>query len=210
MPTVMLPANVQKPWHPITFSVFMLSSTADALGVDYRPSFVLAQLAAAPPQAEQDAARRALLTISPDLYVTVESGPEVFGATWAWALLGLTALIALASATIAIGLARADGQRDDAVLTSLGASPRVRRAFGFWQAIVIAGVGSVIGVLLGLVPPLALSLPHDSAGHSMQAFAPPWLQLALTAVVLPAIIAIGSWLTARGTRVRFTSRSAID
>jgi ABC-type lipoprotein release transport system permease subunit len=148
--------------------------------------------------------------VSPALYVSVETGPQSFAAPWAWALLGLTALIALASAAIAIGLARADGQRDDAVLTSLGAAPRVRREFGFWQAIVIAGVGSVIGVLLGLVPSLALSLPQDSAGHSMQAFAPPWLQLALTAVVLPATIAIGSWLTASGTRVRFTSRSAID
>ena len=96
------------------------------------------------------------------------------------------------------------------MLTSLGASPRLRRDFGFWQAIVIAGVGSVIGVLLGLVPPLALSLPQDGAGNSLQAFAPPWLQLALTAVALPAIIAIGSWLTARGTRVRFTSHSPID
>ena len=65
--TVALPANVQKPLNPINFGVFMLKSTADTLGVDYRPSFVLAQLPAAPTQAERDAAMEALLTVSPSL-----------------------------------------------------------------------------------------------------------------------------------------------
>ena len=60
-----VPASVQKPLNPIDFGVFMLTSTADTLGVDYRPSFVLAQLPAAPTQAERDAAMEALLTVSP-------------------------------------------------------------------------------------------------------------------------------------------------
>ena len=85
----------------------------------------------------------------------------------------------------------------------------IRKWFGFWQAIVGVGVGSVIGVILKLIPPLALSLPRDTAGQALLAFAPPWLHLGLTAVALPAIIALGSWLNAQGTRVRFTSRSAI-
>lgn len=85
----------------------------------------------------------------------------------------------------------------------------IRKWFGFWQAIVIVGVGSVIGVILELIPPLALSLPRDTAGQALLAFATPWLHLGLPAVALPAIIALGSWLTAQGTRVRFTSRSAI-
>ncbi len=85
----------------------------------------------------------------------------------------------------------------------------IRKWFGFWQGLVGVGVGSVIGVILELTPPLALSLPRDTAGQTLPAFAPPWLHLGLTAMALPAITADGSWLTAQGTRVRFTNRSAI-
>ena len=96
------------------------------------------------------------------------------------------------------------------MLTSLGASPRVRRAFGFWQAVVIVGLGSIIGVLLGLVPSLALSLTRDTAGLSLLPFTPPWLQLALVVVALPAVVAVGGALTAGGNRTRFSNRAAFD
>ncbi|MDJ0377772.1 hypothetical protein [Cryobacterium sp. PH31-L1] len=96
------------------------------------------------------------------------------------------------------------------MLTSLGASPRVRRAFGFWQAVVIVGLGSVIGVLLGLVPSFALSLTRDTAGFSVLPFTPPWLQLALIVVALPALVAVGGALTAGGNRTGFSNRAAFD
>jgi len=208
--TVTLDGSLQMPEHPLPYAIFMLDSTADALQLDYRPSMVVSNLGAAPSQAGLDHARGALAAVSRDVPLNVESGPQVFGATWTWALLALTAIIALVTAAITIGLARADGHRDNAVLTSLGASPRVRRAFGFWQAVVIVGLGSVIGVLLGLVPSFALSLTRDGSGLSLLPFAPPWLQLALIVVALPALVAAGAALTAGGTRTRFSSRAVFD
>ncbi|WP_161499029.1 FtsX-like permease family protein [Cryobacterium aureum] len=208
--SVTLAASVQEPEHPLPYAVFMLASTADAANLEYRPSMVVSSIGAAPTQAEFDHAKGALAAISPNFSLISESGPQTYGASWTWALLGLTAIIALVTASITIGLARADGHRDNAVLTSLGASPRVRRAFGFWQAVVIVGLGSVIGVLLGLVPSLALSLTRDTAGHSLLPFTPPWLQLALIVVALPALVAVGGALTADGNRTRFSNRAMFD
>ncbi|KGJ78616.1 hypothetical protein GY21_06740 [Cryobacterium roopkundense] len=205
-----LAGSVQKPQHPLPYAIFMLESTADALNMDHRPSLVMSTLGAAPTVAQTDSVTGAVAAVSSYLEVEVEEGPELYGAAWSWALLTLTTIIALVTATITIGLARADGHRDNAVLTSLGASPRVRRAFGFWQAVVIVGLGSVIGVLLGLVPSLALSLTRDTSGQSLLPFAPPWLQLALIVVALPVVVAIGAALTASGNRTRFSNRSAFD
>ncbi|WP_104197969.1 FtsX-like permease family protein [Cryobacterium sp. M15] len=208
--SVSLAGSVQEPEHPLPYAVFMLTSTADNAGLDYRPSVVVSSIGGDPSQAEYDHAQGALAAISPGIYLQTETGPQVFGASWTWALLALTAIIALVTASITIGLARADGHRDNAVLTSLGASPRVRRAFGFWQAVVIVGLGSIIGVLLGLVPSLALSLTRDTAGLSLLPFTPPWLQLALIVVALPAVVAVGGALTAGGNRTRFSNRAAFD
>jgi hypothetical protein len=208
--TKMLKGSVQEPKHPLPYAIFMLEDTADDLGMRYAPTTVVINLAIPPTVSEQDRTRGELATVSDGFYLRVETGPPKYAAAWAWGLLALTSLIALAAATIAIGLARSDGHRDSAVLSSLGASPRIRRAFGFWQAVVIAGLGTLIGAILGLVPSLALALPRDTVGTSMFPFAPPWLQLALLAVALPGFIAIGSWLTAGGTRTRFTNRTALD
>lgn len=221
--TKTLTGSVQEPKHPLPYAIFMLEDTADDLGMRYAPTTVVTNLAVLPTVAEQDRARAELATVSVQdrtrgklatvsdgFYLRVETGPPQYAAAWAWGLLALTSLIALAAATIAIGLARSDGHRDSAVLSSLGASPRIRRAFGFWQAVVIAGLGTLIGAILGLVPSLALALPRDTVGSSIFPFAPPWLQLALLAVALPGFIAIGSWLTAGGTRTRFTNRTALD
>lgn len=208
--SVTLAGSVQKPKHPLPYAIFMLPSTADALELDYRPTVAVSSLEAPPSVAELDQAQAALAAVSQDMSLTVEAGPDAYGATWSWALLALTAIIALVTATITIGLARADGHRDSAVLTSLGASPWVRRAFGFWQAVVVVGLGSVIGVLLGLMPSFALSLTRDTMGVSILPFAPPWLQLALMVLALPALVAVGAAFTAGGTRTRFSNRAVFD
>jgi len=205
-----LAGTVQKPQHPLPYAIFLLDSTAEALNLDHRPSLVMGALSAAPTVAQTDQVMGAVAAVSSYLDVAVEEGPEVYGAAWSWALLTLTAIIALVTATITIGLSRADGHRDNAVLTSLGASPRVRKAFGFWQAVVIVGLGSAIGVLLGLVPSLALSLTRDTSGQSLLPFAPPWLQLALIVMALPLVVAVGAALTAGGTRTRFSNRGMFD
>jgi hypothetical protein len=197
--TETLPAVVDLPVHPVFFGVFVSKSTADAIGLDYQDSVILASTRKAPDASQTDALTAAMRSL-PDLhggqmYAAVETGPPSFAQPWVWGLLGLSGLIAIAAAAVAIGLARFDGRQDDATLSSLGAGRRVRRNFAFWQALVITGTGAVLGAGTGLVPALALGANADTP------FVPPWLQIGLAAVALPLAIACGSWL--------FTTRSRV-
>ena len=208
--SIAVPAAVQKPDHRVPFEVLMLPSTAQKLGLTYQRSLVMAPLGRSASQAQTDRANAALDVLSVGaLTLNIETGPTNQNTATQWGLLVLSALIALASATIAIALARADGRRDSAVLGSLGAPPTTRRAFGFWQAIILAGVGSIIGVVLGLVPSIALSIP-DAQGHALDVFAPAWPQLAMTLVGIPLVIAVGAWLTAGRGRSQYIVRAPID
>ena len=197
--TVTLDAVLDRPEHPLYFGLFVSEQTANSIGLEYQDSQVLASTTSMPTDAQRDALTLAVQNL-PDnqqgfLYANIERGPTPWAQPWVWGLLGLSGLIAIAAAAVAIGLARFDGRQDDATLSSLGAGRRVRRNFAFWQALVITGVGAVLGAGMGLVPALALSANADTP------FAPPWLQIALTAVALPLAIAVGNWLFTRRSRV---------
>lgn len=204
--TTSLAATVQRPAHPEYFGVFVSPATAERLGMPVVRSAVITSLPAAPTDEALDRARNDLQVIDQGLYVNVENGPQEFAAGYSWGLVGLTTLIAVAAAAISLALARADARRDADVLVSIGASPQVQRSYGFWQGIVIAGVGAVIGVLLGLVPAFALGLKGPGITHGFLPFTPPVLQLALVAVGMPIIVAVGAWLTARSGRSALRTR----
>jgi putative ABC transport system permease protein len=101
-------------------------------------------------------------------------------------------------------------------MAAVGASPQVRRRFAMWAAVVVSGVGSVLGAVAGLAPAWAAvrsvdvimdpaaclwSPVHPSAGLSAGVpqgmvycdvplaigLAIPWGLLALVVVGLPAV-----------------------
>jgi hypothetical protein len=185
-----LDAVIDEPEHPIPFGLFITKVTADRIRLDYQNMTILGSLKTQPSTAQTDALAASLHALpGEERYAQIENGPPSL-APWVWAVVGLTSLIAIAAAAVAIGLARFDGRQDDSILASLGANRLVRRGFAFWQALVITGVGAVFGAALGVLPALALSanpgIPFD----------PPWLQIAVTATLLPLVIACGSWLMA--------------
>ena len=63
--------------------------------------------------------------------VAIETGPTLSAGPLAWGLLGLAAILAIASAAVASGLARFDGRADDATLASVGARRITRRSITF-------------------------------------------------------------------------------
>jgi putative ABC transport system permease protein len=136
--------------------------------------------------------------------VSVETGPTDDTALIAWALLAVAAFIAIASAAVAIGLARVDGRADDATLASLGAGPRTRRDIAFWQSLLICRLGAVVGTGLGILPAFALELPGGTSPFVQQ-----WTQIATIALALPVAIAAASWLLA-GRPATLHRRAAVS
>jgi hypothetical protein len=191
------------------FGVLLAPSAADELGLDYGAVRIVAPAPGGPSDQQSQALWDGMQSLIGNASARYEAGPPQYAAGFAWAMLGLTALITFASASVAIGLARADGRRDDEVLDAVGAPPRLRRSVAFWQAVVVAGIGTLLGAAVGVLPVLALALATQLAeglggwtgGGPLQDFAPPWLQLGLTVVGVPLAIALGSWATAGRRRV---------
>lgn len=187
-----LPAVVQRPPHDYDYGVFILTSTARRLGLITQQALTLAPLRSPVTDRQYDQADAAAIAIAggpdqiPPVFTRVEQGPPTDGSTTAWALLALCALIALAAAAIAIGLSRAEGRREQWILTALGSSPTLRRSYAFWQTLSITVTGAVLGVLLGLIPVAAIALQH---GQTAIPFVAPWPQLAAAAIGVPLLIA---------------------
>ncbi|WP_375400796.1 FtsX-like permease family protein [uncultured Amnibacterium sp.] len=198
-----LPAVVQRPPHDYDYGVFMLTTTARRHGLATQQALTLAPLRSPVTDRQYDQADAAAIAIAggadqmSPVFARVEQGPPTDGSTTAWAVLALCALIALAAAAIAIGLSRAEGRRDQWILTALGSSPALRRTYAFWQTLSITITGAVLGVLLGLIPVAAIALQH---GQTAIPFVAPWPQLAAAAIGLPLLIAAATSTTSRPPR----------
>lgn len=202
-----LPAVVQEPPTPLQGALLMLPETARALELDVMPLSVIAYPESPPGGAERDALLELSRELTGDPWAiqgVVETGPADIVGIAAWVLVGVSGAIALTASAIAIGLARIDGRRDEAILGAMGATRRLRRAVSFWQAVLLAGIGAVVGAGLGLLAAGALALP----GGPMP-FAPPLLQLGIAALGVPLLIAVGAWLLAGRATALPTDRSAI-
>lgn len=202
-----LAAVVQEPPTPVRGALLMSPGTARSLELEVTPLSAIAYPDEMPGPREESA----LLELSRDLtgdpwglQSVAESGPDDIVGVAAWVLVGVSGAIALTASAIAIGLARIDGRRDEAILGAMGATRRLRRAVSFWQAVLLAGIGAVVGAGLGLLAAGALALP----GGPML-FAPPLLQLGIAALGVPLLIAVGAWLLAGRATALPTDRSAI-
>ncbi|MGB3731469.1 FtsX-like permease family protein [Microbacterium sp.] len=135
--------------------------------------------------------------------VRVENGPDS-PLPWLALVLGILSIIVIAAATISLGLARIERREDDATLAAVGATTALRRRVAAWQAIIIAGVGCVIGVLLGLAGAWALTQAMPGSRLSDA----PVLWLLGIAIGLPLMISLVSLLI-RPPRADLTHRTAI-
>ena len=102
------------------------------------------------------------------------------------------ALITLGAAGIATGLAQADARADHATLAAVGATPGLRRTLAASQALAVAGLGTLLGVVAGLVPGLAFIAAVDSLHFSV-----PWITLAQVLLGIPLVAAGCAWLLTR-------------
>jgi putative ABC transport system permease protein len=162
---------------------------------------------------EQDRLEETLSGMTPYIDVYTERG---YVDDMSLPLLGLAiigGLAVLVGTLTATGLALADSRPDLATLAAVGARPRTRRVMAAAQALVIGLVGAVTGVLVGLVPGIAVTWPLTSnqSGSSGSALthgpiiAVPWLLLVAVGVAVPVIAAVFAGTVVR-SRLPLTRR----
>jgi putative ABC transport system permease protein len=161
----------------------------------------------------EDRLEESLSGIAPYVDVYTERG---FVSDMSLPLLGLAligGLAVLVGTLTATGLALADSRPDLATLAAVGARPRTRRLMAASQALVIGLLGAVTGVLVGLVPGIAVTWPltsnlHGSSGSAVThgpIIAIPWLLLAAVGVAVPVIAALFAGTVVR-SRLPLTRR----
>ncbi|WP_205472626.1 FtsX-like permease family protein [Nocardioides sp. SYSU D00038] len=106
-------------------------------------------------------------------------------------LAGLGAVLMLGGTLTATFLALSDARPDLATLSAVGASPRTRRAVAASYALVVGGLGALLGALVGFVPGIAVTYPltgqyAPGGGHFLDV---PWLMVLGVVVVLPLLTA---------------------
>lgn len=98
-------------------------------------------------------------------------------------LLAITAIagfVTLVGVAISVALSAAEGRADLATLAAVGAPPSRRRALAASQALLVAGVGCLLGLALGSYVAFAARATTGSPE-----FVVPWGNLLLTAFVVP-------------------------
>ena len=152
--------------------------------------------------AQQSTADQALADLGGNSGLEVEGGYVSRLGVANLAVVAVALLLALAAAAIATGLALADGRSDHETLTAVGGSPWTRRWLAGSTALVITGLGIVIGVPLGFI--IAEGLVRVSnlgqieyAPETGKIFTVPWFNLGVFVIAVPLLTALGAMLLTR-------------
>lgn len=182
---------VDAPLQPVAIAV--APSTGERLDMVLMPERVVATTPAPPTWAERDrmqAQAELLSGASFTLAPGVEEGPPS-DAAWMVPLLAAVAVLVLGASAVALGLARFERRPDDATIAAVGGTRSLRRGIGFWQGLIIAGLGTLAGAAVGVLPPIGFSI---QSGGAQQVSDIPWWLIATLVVALPLAIAVTNWL----------------
>ncbi len=165
-------------------------------------SGLLVRTTSTPTNAQEDRARNAIETLGVEAALYVERGYVSAYGPGLIALAVVSALLTLGASAIATGLAAADGRADLSTLASVGATPGMRRRLAGSQSLVIAGLGTALGVVAGLVPAVglirAMNAPVDGVARARPfPLVIPWETLAITGLVVPLIAGLAAVLLTR-------------
>jgi putative ABC transport system permease protein len=132
-------------------------------------------------------------------------------------ILAIAVLIAVGAAGIATGLSITDGQPDLETLSAVGGSPATRRLLAGSTALIITGLGALVGIPVGFaVVGGLLELKTLGVVGSYVAVSPtattvampsvvPWLNIVVAVVGVPLFAALGAMALTR-SEVRLNRR----
>lgn len=171
------------------------------------PTSVVGKLIKAPisGEAEKDITE-ALAAESDGPYFYVERGyqPDEAVRIIQLVLAALGGILMLGGTLTATFLALSDARPDLATMAAVGARPRTRRGVAAAYALVVGGIGALLGAPIGFIPGMAISQPLTS-GSGATALDVPWLLIVLVVVGLPLLTAAAVGACARG-RLPLTAR----
>ena len=124
--------------------------------------------------------------------LTYEDGPTQTPTKATLAVAGVLGLLMVLASVIGAALRQSESAADDASMAAVGAPTGLRRNSAVWHAVVAGALGVGIGVLVGLVPGVALSrLVTVAVGAPRSITWPEWwlVPVLLTAVALAALAA---------------------
>lgn len=115
-------------------------------------------------------------------FAVIEEGPQTYAGIVAVILAAASAFVTLVGVAIAISLAAAESRADYATLRAVGAPPRRRRLVAGAQALVVGGVGTVLGLALGAYVAFT-AWPTTGSPE----FVVPWSNLTITGIAVPLL-----------------------
>lgn len=182
---------------PQLAAAIMTRQTARTHDIPYEVATAISANDATPVSRElEQAANRATQAVAPDNgHASVERGFQESFTVAFFALLGFGVVAVMVGTLTATGLALSDARPDFSTLAAIGAAPRTRRRVAAAQAIVLATLGTLLGIVVGFGPGVAASWPltsndyEVSAGGATHVLDVPWLLLAALIVIVPMIAA---------------------
>jgi putative ABC transport system permease protein len=190
--TVRVPAVRIDPGGPGVVSAWLSPAAAARVGVPTGQDGIVVEYDVPPDDDTEEAISAALVEQGDMGFFRVERGYRDGYGLGLLALLVGSTVVTLGAAGVATGLAQADGRADQATLAAVGAAPRLRRTLTAFQAATVAGLGAALGTASGFVP-IAAYLYADAEMR----FVAPWLNLAVIALVVPAVAALCAALVTR-------------
>lgn len=130
--------------------------------------------------------------------VTLPRDPARADAPLGWIAVAVVSALTLAVVGLVTALGVTDARRDEATLAAVGAPPGLRRATTAGQVAVVAGLGAVLGVAVGLG--LVWVLGAATLPSSLW-LVPPWAESAALIGGLPLVGALGAWVLTPPSRV---------
>lgn len=161
-------------------------------------------------------AERAISSQLPDgSYLSVERGYSSTGIYVIWIMMAVMAAMLLIVTVVGTALVQGESAPDQATLGALGASGGLRRRIAAAQALALGLTGSVVGLLVGLVPGIAVTWPLTNtpqfavSGNVLQisdvdvlpgpTIVIPWLPLAAVVIGVPLLAALAATVFQRRT-----------
>ncbi|GAA2741135.1 hypothetical protein GCM10009868_06050 [Terrabacter aerolatus] len=138
-----------------------------------------------------------------DATFTVERGYQRDDTVALVVVFGVIALIILVATLIATALSQTENAPLLGTLAAVGATRRTRRALAGSQALYLALLGAVLGVLVGLAPGLGLArvvlttTTQDGVRVPPASIPVPWLQILAPVLLVPLVAGALAWVSIR-------------